>query len=275
MKALGGFSKTAEVFSPLPENRFHPPKRVERAGVAGAGGQALEPRAELQRVVHRLLGRTGDLRVLEAGCGSSSHIILPADAHMVGIDISPEQLEKNARLDEKILGDVQAHPFDRDSFDLIVCWDVLEHLPKPKDALRSFVKGVKPNGLIVLALPNVHSVKGLVTKFTPHWFHVWFYRRIFGSRTAGKPGFAPFPTFLRLAVSPPALHRFARENGLIVEFASVYESGMVKRIKGRSQAFHTVYRGVLGLVRFLSLGTYDGSKSDSILVLRKPGPSAA
>lgn len=276
MKALGGLSKTAEVFfSPLPEHRFLPPKRVERAGAADAGGQAPEPRAELQRVVHRLVGRTRDLRVLEAGCGSSSHILLPADAHMVGIDICPEQLEKNVRLDEKILGDVQAHPFDPDSFNVIVCWDVLEHLPNPSNTLRSFANWIKPNGLIVLALSNAHSVKGLVTTVTPHRFPVWFYRRIFGSKSAGRSGFAPSPAFRRMAVAPSALHRLAGENGLVVEFASVDERGTAKKIKGRSPAFHAVYRSVLGLLRFLSLGTYDGLKSDSILVLRKPGPASA
>ena len=232
--------------------------------------QSLEPRDELQSVLDRLVGGRGRLIVLEAGCGSSTHVTLPTDVNIVGIDISPEQLEKNKYSKEKILGDVQTYDFDKESFDLIICWDVLEHLPNPRNALKSFVRAAKPNGVILLALPNVYSLKGLITKFTPHWFHVWVYQHIYGNENAGKSGFTPFETFLRPSISAGALRRFAHENGLIEEFTCLYESSMVTGLKNRSKFLYAGYRATLWLLRVISLGTYDGAKSDIFIVLQKP-----
>ena len=124
--------------------------------------------------------------------------------------------------------------------------------------------------MILLALPNVFSLKGLITKFSPHWFHVWVYRNVFGNPNAGRPGYAPFPTFLRLSASPTALKRFAAENGLVEEYFRLYESTMIESLKRRSRPLHALYKTALLLLRIASLGTYDGSMTDAIIVLRKP-----
>ena len=120
----------------------------------------VDPRRELQSVIGRFFSDGRSFEVLEAGCGSSRHIELGDRARIVGIDISEEQLARNDRLDRKILGDVQTHDFAPECFDLIVCWDVLEHLPEPERALRSFARASKAGGVILLALPNVFSLKG-------------------------------------------------------------------------------------------------------------------
>ncbi len=62
-------------------------------------------------------------------------------------------------------------------------------------------RALKPDGIMVLALPNLMSVKGLVTKFTPHAFHTWFYRRVYRSAKTGEDDEGPFPTYFRRAVS--------------------------------------------------------------------------
>ena len=131
---------------------------------------------ELQAFLDKEMARMESVRVLEAGCGSASNVRFGARARLVGIDISRMQLERNTILQEKIIGDIQQYDFPPASFDLIVCWDVLEHLPQPELALRRFARAVKTNGLVILKLPNVLSVKGLVTKLLPHTFHVLAYR---------------------------------------------------------------------------------------------------
>lgn len=42
-----------------------------------------------------------------------------------------------------------------------------------------------PGGQIVVAAPNPYSVKGFVTRYTPHWFHVWYYRHVLHRPQAG------------------------------------------------------------------------------------------
>ena len=125
---------------------------------AKPAGEA-DPRSELQDVVDRLFPDGGPIAVLEAGCGSATHIGLGDNARIVGIDISEDQLARNSYISRKIVGDVQTYDFDDGSFDLIMCWDVLEHLPHPEKALKSFARAVMADGVILLALPNDYSLK--------------------------------------------------------------------------------------------------------------------
>ena len=135
--------------------------------------------------------------VLEAGCGSCSHIEIKSKAYFIGIDISLEQLERNSNLNEKIHGDIQSYNLPKRTYDIIICWDVLEHLPNPDKALSNFSAAIKDEGIIILTMPNVLSFEGVVTKLTPHWFHIWVYRNIFHEKWAGTEGRGPFKAFLR------------------------------------------------------------------------------
>lgn len=227
--------------------------------------------AELQSLIQGLAPRDRPLRVLEAGCGS---LPLTLDfgerSHLVGIDISEEQLARNGVVDEKILADLQVHDFEPDSFDLVFCWDVLEHLPEPELALDNFRRAIRPGGLIVLKLPNVLSAKGLVTKFTPHAFHVWVYRRILGYPNAGKPGFTPFPTFLRWSIAPHRLVDFAHRRGLRVDHLSTYEAdrqtALREKLRLRGRAWQLLQR----IARRSSAGRLDLEGTELVLALRKP-----
>ena len=225
---------------------------------------------QLQSTLDRLLKDKDVVRVLEAGCGSATHINISCDAHLIGIDISEKQLERNPALDEKILGDIQTYALPESDFDVIVCWDVLEHLPHPTRALENFVRAVKDDGLIVLALPNLYSMKGVLTKFTPFWFHVWARRRLFGEKQAGTEDLGPFPTFLKLSVTPANLKRFAREQDLIVEYYRIYESEMHQVFKKRHRILGSAWTGLSVAVQTLGFGTVSANLTDYIMVLRKP-----
>ena len=103
-----------------------------------------------------LQGRPG-LRLLEAGCGSASYFDFANVTRTVGIDISREQLDRNAFVQEKILGDIQTYPLARNEFDIVVCWDVLEHLSRPQEALHNLCHAVRPGGVLILGFPNLLS----------------------------------------------------------------------------------------------------------------------
>lgn len=167
-------------------------------------------------MVGNLLNGRKPLRILEAGCGSMSHVSYSDDAYVVGIDISKEQLDKNTLLKEKILGDIEEYPLPASMFDLIICWDVLEHLKHPDRAILNFCRAVNEGGIILLASPNVMTVRGLLTKCTPHWVHVLYYKWIVGLREAGTPGNYPFKSYHRFSMSPPAISRLAKREGLSV-----------------------------------------------------------
>jgi 2-polyprenyl-3-methyl-5-hydroxy-6-metoxy-1,4-benzoquinol methylase len=171
----------------------------------------------LESIVDELLVGRKHLRILEAGCGSMSHFRYRKNAYLVGIDISQEQLDKNTMLNEKILADIQDGSLPTSSFDLIICWDVLEHLAKPELALKNFAGAAKQGGLILLASPNILTLRGLITKCTPHWIKVLYYRHIVGFKQAGTPGNYPFKSYHRFSIAPSAIKRFAGKNNLAVE----------------------------------------------------------
>ncbi len=220
------------------------------------------------RVDAQFAGRLAP-RVLEAGCGSGSQLKCPVDAQVTGIDISEEQLARNATLQVKICADLQTYDFAATQFDLIVCWDVLEHLDHPGQALRRLFSVLAPGGMMVLALPNLYSLKGVVTKFTPYRFHVWFYRRVMKDASA-REAFRQFPTYLRPAIGLGSLCRAARAAGLDVLQCTRYEGPVQADLRARRRVadFCFAVAGALGLV--LSAGCFNPNCSDILLALQRP-----
>ncbi len=103
-------------------------------------------------------------------------------AHVTVVDIDEDQIRNNDYAQETILGDIQTYRFAPDSFDLVICYNVIEHVPDVEAALLGFCQSLKPNGMILIGAPNPASLSGVVTKYSPHWFHVWFYRHVRGDK---------------------------------------------------------------------------------------------
>jgi SAM-dependent methyltransferase len=143
------------------------------------------------------------MRVLDAGCGRHTDPDVPPTAWVVGIDVDEAGLALNERLNERVLGDIQQHVPGQ--YDEIYCSDVLEHLPDPMLALRNLAEALEPGGTLHIRLVDVTSRKALLTKFTPHRFHVWVYRNVFKYEPAGQPGRGPFRTYLRWSLRPSTL----------------------------------------------------------------------
>ena len=66
--------------------------------------------------------------ILDTGCGNGVFVnALSSIYQVMGLDLSREAL-KHVRT-EKIQGSIGRLPFDTESFDLVTCLEVLEHLP--------------------------------------------------------------------------------------------------------------------------------------------------
>jgi len=209
-------------------------------------------------------------KILEAGCGSGSNIPIPDSAHVTGIDISQEELDKNEVVHEKIVGDLETHPLPGDHFDLVVCFDVLEHLKRPGMAMQNMAASVRPGGLLLLAFPNVHSLKAVVAKFTPLWFHSTVNRFIYGKK-AGEPGFINFPTVLDPSISPYRMEGFARESGFEMEVGALCQSGVQKRFFRKILVGQAGAKALDAAVRLVSFGKLSVCESDCVFLFRKNG----
>jgi len=103
------------------------------------------------------------------------------DSGYVGLDISLNELRRAPRgsYDEFVAADVvETQEELRDRFDLIVSWQVLEHV-KPLDAaldnLRSYLR---PGGRMVALLSGSFSAFGLVNRVLPARAGVWAMERL-------------------------------------------------------------------------------------------------
>ena len=207
--------------------------------------------------------------VLDAGAGYGSPVLLPDPARLTALDVCREALDANGRADVRIVGDVAEVDLPRGHFDLVICWDTLEHLPNPYDALERLLRATKPSGRIILAFPNPWSPKGLVTKLTPLWFHLWVYRYVIGSRIAGEPGRGPFPVYLRWGLAPERLAKFFAKRDAVVEYYDYYTTRHVLDVVNRAPWTRFAWTGSVTLVKLIGGSQAHAESSDIIMVLRK------
>lgn len=221
-------------------------------------------RDRLQSRLDTLLADVRPVHVLDAGCGHRLAVPIADDVYVVGIDIEKSQLRPE--LDEALVGDLQTYDLGRDRFEAIICWYVLEHIADPALVIRKFVDALTPGGVLILAVPHVNSVKGLVTKYSPQWFHDWMWEHVFGA----GPEHDAFPTVLARSLTPKALRRQAEGLGLSIEFLAEYEAWPQKRIRRKLRLKGRAFAALASIIRILSLGTVTIAFTDMIMVIRKP-----
>lgn len=228
-----------------------------------------EQNQKLQAVLDKLLLGRSKLTALEAGCGSVSHIRIDGTSMMVGIDISEKQLNRNQGLHEKIVGDLQTYPLEAGRFDVIVSWDVLEHLESPGQALANLFKATKKDGIVVLAAPHIFSIKGIVTKLLPHTLQVAFYRYVIGDKRAGKDDHGPFRTFLKREMWPENVIDQGKRAGFEIAYFCKYEGPVPRHLRNKYRLVDMGFALTGWLSRIISLNKYDLNHSDYMLVLKK------
>ncbi|MBI4056543.1 MAG: glycosyltransferase [Elusimicrobia bacterium] len=103
------------------------------------------------RIVLGLLG--GYQNVLDVGCGSS--VILSGLSQSVGMDIALPKLRSQKRRDRMVVcGSIFELPFRTESFDSVLCSEVIEHVPKKDRIFEEFRRVLKPGGTLVVGTPD-------------------------------------------------------------------------------------------------------------------------
>lgn len=221
----------------------------------------MDPIKKLQNKVDEILRGKQRLKLLEAGCGSKSHLEFE-NPYVVGLDISSKQLDRNKHLSERIQGDIQYYDLTGFAFDVIICWDVLEHLRHPQKAIQNFFNALRSGGILILAGPNPMSFWGLITKFTPTMFHNLYYRCILGSKHAGKEDLGPFKTHMRLSMRPKEIIKLTESDNNKVVYLDIFEAILQKRLRRK-------YKLADWLFRLISICYDPLNKSSFVIVLQK------
>jgi SAM-dependent methyltransferase len=113
-------------------------------------------RAELDQ-----LPLPGNARILDAGCGSGRTLEELLDYGTVaGLELNPDAAEvaRGRGCGEVQVGRLEELPWSSDSFDLITCLDVIEHVPDDRAALRELRRVSKPGGWLLATVPAYQAL---------------------------------------------------------------------------------------------------------------------
>lgn len=146
------------------KNKFHP--WLEYLTRTGARNRA-------KYLLHFLNDSAeNNFRVLDIGCGRG--ILLDelakrnCDCH--GLERHDFPVPVHHHGNSYHLGNLSDQPLPTNSFDLVVIWHVLEHLPEPKKTLQQAVGLMKTGAVLALATPNFASRQA--RWFGANWFHL-------------------------------------------------------------------------------------------------------
>jgi SAM-dependent methyltransferase len=208
-------------------------KHPERFDPEAESGKLID--AEHRARYHWAAQVAAGKRVLDAGCGLGYGIEILSSAEaaeVIGLDLNSEAVEEARRRINGAgtiqQGDIQGLDFGDDSFDLVVCFETIEHVEKAPAALAEFHRVLRPDGVLLLSSPNPdaypsgneHHVREykpgeLVDLVREHFCNVEYHRQaallasgIEGGNGNGSNGNAPQATRLQTREVEPGREQF-------------------------------------------------------------------
>jgi 2-polyprenyl-3-methyl-5-hydroxy-6-metoxy-1,4-benzoquinol methylase len=113
-------------------------------------------------------------QVLDAGCGTAYGTALLAEAgasSVLGVDLASTVLDSvRDEMPEGVelrVADLTQLDLPDDTFDLIVCFEVVEHFKEPFIVLDHLARVLAPGGVLIVSSPN----RGVYPPGNPHHFH--------------------------------------------------------------------------------------------------------
>lgn len=116
------------------------------------------------RCIRRMIQVKPEDEILEVGCGGGHILKMFPEANLTGLDVSGCMLEKarnnltgyNVQL---LKGEMHELDLADQTFDKVICSEVLEHVEHPEEILKQIRRVLKPGGIAVITLPNDNMIR--------------------------------------------------------------------------------------------------------------------
>jgi 2-polyprenyl-3-methyl-5-hydroxy-6-metoxy-1,4-benzoquinol methylase len=110
-------------------------------------------------------------RVIDVGCGSGvfSKLAASINCQVIGVDISKKAINilkkryKNNNRLRFLSGTAEKIPLQKDSADVVFCFEVLEHLVDPSVCLNEINRILRKGGIALVSVPNWFNLDRLAT----------------------------------------------------------------------------------------------------------------
>lgn len=124
-------------------------------------------------------------RILDAGCSWGALLFELSRAggleslELIGVDLSVEALRDAGRVARSLrtgafhalAADMRFLPFADNSFDSVICTDVLEHIEDDRLAIRDLRRTLRPDGRLILTVPNAEQKTAWVSTSSMELFN--------------------------------------------------------------------------------------------------------
>jgi len=95
--------------------------------------------------------------LLDIGAGTGDFLLTAKDNGWSTIGVEPSEKAKAIAIQKGIEFVAATQELESHSFDVITMWHVLEHVPNLENQIAELKRLVKPNGTIIIAVPNFKS----------------------------------------------------------------------------------------------------------------------
>lgn len=141
--------------------------------------------------ITRLTGGLQGKRVVDVGCGGGilSESLALQGAQVTGIDLAEKplkvaklhQLESGVQVDYRLIAAEDLAVEEPESFDVVTCMEMLEHVPDPVSVMKACARMAKPDGWVffstlnrnpksyLLAIVGAEYVLNMLPKGTHDW----------------------------------------------------------------------------------------------------------
>jgi SAM-dependent methyltransferase len=134
---------------------------------------------------------TDDVSVLDIGAGRAPTVALearPPGCRYVGLDSAADELAAASpdAYDETIVHDITRPLVLERGFDVVISWQVLEHVESVPAALENIQRALRVGGTLLAQLSGRYAAFALLARVLPHRLRVWLMSRRLGHVQAEK-----------------------------------------------------------------------------------------